>query len=425
MSITEITKKEIIDSLKLSEISWYGKLDEDDFLKRIYNLKELPSFDPRHEDMEGDVYRHRVMNDDWDDDWVFNDSRLNIMGGEDETFLKFVCEMLHPVVRSDKKELDKILDILNTNLQLDGYKIIVEKHISGRPVFGYIKGGDFDVKVENKDKIGRKFILEQIEKCERKINEKDYDGAITNARSLVEDVIARDIYKQITGEEMKTKGDLVDDYNKVKVMLNLTTRKDIDESFRAITTGLTAVINGIAAIRNKMSDGHSREIKPLKHHAKVVVNSAKVLVDFLYDVLEYQKQRKSKLYKELLALPYIRYGEGTCYYGKCYNFLSRDEMLEKIEYKTFLEKCDTYLKFLLKEELVNNFDIQSYDYKDKFLISLVVLLDVLIEKDIIRIYDKHKSNSQISVKMFIDDIYKAKPELVKRNDLLLLVESKN
>jgi hypothetical protein len=34
------------------------------------------------------------------------------------------------------------------------------------------------------------FIMEQIEKCRTKMNQGDYDGAITNARSLVEAVSA-------------------------------------------------------------------------------------------------------------------------------------------------------------------------------------------------------------------------------------------
>jgi hypothetical protein len=81
--------------------------------------------------------------------------------------------------------------------------------------------------IENKKRIGRRFILEQLEKCDKKIAEGDYDGAITNARSLVEDVIARDIYKQATGKELKTKGDLVDDYK-------LHTQNFLEQEFEKI-----------------------------------------------------------------------------------------------------------------------------------------------------------------------------------------------
>ncbi|EKE22219.1 MAG: hypothetical protein ACD_7C00020G0027 [uncultured bacterium] len=423
MDISQITRRNIIDALKIKGISWNGKLSEVEFLKRIYNLQALPSTDIRHSDMEGDIYRHRVMNDDWEEDWVFDDSSLKIMDSSDDIFIKFICEMLHPLVRDDKKEVNEILDIFNKNLKIDGYNVIAEKYISGRPIFNAVKESNCAIEIENRDKIGRKFIVEQLDKCDKKIREKDYDGAITNARSLVEDVITKDIYKQITGEELKTKGDLVKDYNEMRTMLNLATRKDIDDSFKQITSGVASIINGIASIRNKMSDGHSREEKPLKHHAKFIVNSAKMVVEFLYDVMDYQKKRKNKLYAELLALPHIRYGEGKYFKGKYYNLESRDEIIRKAEIKLFLDKCDSYLMFILKEELIAKFDVDSFRNADKFLVSLIIIFDILNEKDITRIYDKHKYNNQMSVISFIRDVYKIKPESVKRKDILLLIKN--
>jgi|GEM_PF-1715090 len=422
--ISQITRRNIFDEIKINFIRWHGRLDEVEFLKRIYNLQELPSNDSRHKDMEGDICRHRVMNSDWDDDWVFGDSVLGLMDGSDEVFLRFICEMLHPIVRSDEKEVGEILEIFNKNLKPDGYKLTASSYISGKPIFGAVKENSCVIEIENKDKIGRKFIFEQLDKCDKKIIEKDYDGAITNARSLVEDVITKDIYKQITGEELKSKGDLVKDYNEMRNLLNLAARKDVEDSFKQITSGLSSIINGIAAIRNKMSDGHSRDVKPLKHHAKLVVNSAKVAVDFLYDVLEYQKQRKNKLYKELLALPYVRYGEGTCFYGKCYNLTTRKELIEKPEFKAFLDKCDSYLKFILKDELIRKFAIASYNDRDTFLLKLVVLFDAVKEKDLIKIYETHKDNSQISIGSFIEDVNNVMPELIQKKVLLSLINNK-
>ncbi len=42
---------------------------------------------------------------------------------------------------------------------------------------------------ESISKLSNKFIEEQIEKCNNKIIDKDYDGAITNARSLIEEIL--------------------------------------------------------------------------------------------------------------------------------------------------------------------------------------------------------------------------------------------
>ena len=43
-------------------------------------------------------------------------------------------------------------------------------------------------------------------------------------------------------------------------------------------------------LRNKMGDAHVRTYKPERHHAKLAVNSAKTLTDFLIDTLEYQER---------------------------------------------------------------------------------------------------------------------------------------
>lgn len=56
-----------------------------------------------------------------------------------------------------------------------------------------------------------------------------------------------------------------------------------------------------------MSDSHTRETAPSRHHAKLVVNSTKTIVDFLYDVLEYQKTRLERCMAKKSKLPYIRY----------------------------------------------------------------------------------------------------------------------
>jgi hypothetical protein len=48
------------------------------------------------------------------------------------------------------------------------------------------------------------------------------------------------------------------------------------------------IANGLAPLRNKMSDGHARESKPAAHHARVVVNAAKTVSAFLVESYSYQ-----------------------------------------------------------------------------------------------------------------------------------------
>lgn len=133
--ISEVTKRDIFDSLSLNKITWYGKLDEVTFLKRLYNLSELPSTDARFKDAEGDIIQHTVNNDDWDDFWILDDKRFQIINGSDQTFIRFICEMIHPAVRQDEQEVEQILNLFNGILSNDNWELFIIKHISNRPVY--------------------------------------------------------------------------------------------------------------------------------------------------------------------------------------------------------------------------------------------------------------------------------------------------
>ena len=62
-----------------------GKLDDVDFLSRLFDLSSLPSRDSRHKDMAENIWRHRIINpEDWDDDWVFSDDRLDLLRAPDD-----------------------------------------------------------------------------------------------------------------------------------------------------------------------------------------------------------------------------------------------------------------------------------------------------------------------------------------------------
>ena len=78
MEISELTRRDIIDAMKVEGIDWSGRLDEPQFLMRLFDLNALPSTDPRFSDAAGDIWQHRINNDDWDDDWVFYDRRFNL-----------------------------------------------------------------------------------------------------------------------------------------------------------------------------------------------------------------------------------------------------------------------------------------------------------------------------------------------------------
>lgn len=133
--VSEVTRRAIVDSLITSSVDWAGRLREDDFLARLYDLTDMRSTDHRMRNAAGDIRQHRINWRDWEDDWVFYDSRFNLLWAPDDEFLRFLCETVHPVVRPDPDEAQHLADAYNRELAADGWSLVESKQISGRPVF--------------------------------------------------------------------------------------------------------------------------------------------------------------------------------------------------------------------------------------------------------------------------------------------------
>jgi hypothetical protein len=132
------TRRNILDGYLITRIPWHGDLDQPSFLGRLYNLAALTSTDYRYKTAEEDIYKHTVMNDDWPVEWVFTDSRFNLLHSSDKEFLDFLCQTLHPTVRQNASELTTLLEIYNNNLKRDNFIIQQTDEIAGRPVFSAI-----------------------------------------------------------------------------------------------------------------------------------------------------------------------------------------------------------------------------------------------------------------------------------------------
>jgi hypothetical protein len=137
MPISRSTRSRIIDVLTAEHIHWYGNLSSVDFLRRLFDLEALPSKDPRFQSAYRDIETHSVTFADWDDNWVFFDDRFDLLSCGDETFLQFLCAMVSPGVRTDRAEIDHLIDIFNDSLISDGWSIAEEMKVAGRPFFTY------------------------------------------------------------------------------------------------------------------------------------------------------------------------------------------------------------------------------------------------------------------------------------------------
>lgn len=133
MHVSEITRRGIIEALLAREKSFHGDLKRMDFLKRVWNLASLPSTDQRFDSAEADVWHHTVNNDDWDDSYLLHEY-LKLDSCKDADFLRFVEMAVHPIV-GDQQEIAVRVREINSLLRADGFRLVKESQLSGRPIF--------------------------------------------------------------------------------------------------------------------------------------------------------------------------------------------------------------------------------------------------------------------------------------------------
>jgi hypothetical protein len=139
------------------------------------------------------------------------------------------------------------------------------------------------------------FIRENVEKCERKLREGDDRGAITNARSLCEDVLV-DIERQLDPAATAYDGDLVKLYKRVRKLLHMEPSDyDKDGPVTQLLRGLVTVVDGLAGMSNALGDRHGGGggAKPKPHHAALLVNAANTLCTFVSASFEAQRSKKT------------------------------------------------------------------------------------------------------------------------------------
>jgi hypothetical protein len=294
MRITQLTRRDIVDALVVENVNWAGRLEEPEFLGRLFNLAELPSNDRRFPDAAADIWQHRVNNrHDWSDDWVFYDPRFNIMNGDDELFLSFLCETVHPVVRSDPTEVERLVQLYNSHLMKDGFELAEKSRISGRPIYvgRYISTLGAPALSAVKESFGGTdltYVAQQITRMELAVNA-DPGLAIGTAKELIETCCKTILLERGIGAP-----DSLDLAQLVKLTskeLRLTPDDIADqakavETIRRLLSNLATITQGVSELRNRYGTGHgkaawSKGLGP--RHAKLAIGAASTLAVFLVE----------------------------------------------------------------------------------------------------------------------------------------------
>ncbi|MFI0242963.1 Shedu anti-phage system protein SduA domain-containing protein [Streptomyces sp. NPDC016845] len=134
-TITAVTRRDVFTYLRGMSRPWWGELDEVTFLESLYDLDLPPADDSQLSTIRATIQQHRINNYDLDDDWIFEDSRLELSHGPDKVLLTFLARMVHPEVAADVEEAVRHVEELNLLLAPDGWSLRPHDSLSGRPVY--------------------------------------------------------------------------------------------------------------------------------------------------------------------------------------------------------------------------------------------------------------------------------------------------
>lgn len=133
--------------------------------------------------------------------------------------------------------------------------------------------------------VNRDYIKDISTRAIRDVENEEYDSAITKSRTLLEEVFCYVIEQK--GEEPLQKGDIKKLYRQVKDLYNMHADAGMDRRINELLSGLEKIIDSIAEMRNKSSDAHGvgqKRINISEHHARLFVNSAMTMADFILSV---------------------------------------------------------------------------------------------------------------------------------------------
>jgi len=243
-----------IDQLILNALIFYKRKDLFVLLKNAeYELDESTSY--------GRAYNSYRTGVDIYSDIVTNEKLKELNESDNDSILK-AFHVVYPV-KSESMDLCWIEYFIDSDLPIP-----TESNIEVTVSYG-----------------GIEFINEQIQKCDTKLVEEDFEGALTNSKTLIETIIKYVLDgKQIVYKDSE---DIMQLYKKVANELKMNPADYSQDSFKKILSGFFGIIQGVSEIRNVLSDAHgkseNKRYRIERRHAKLVVDAAKTISEFVYN----------------------------------------------------------------------------------------------------------------------------------------------
>jgi hypothetical protein len=221
---------------------------------------------------------------------LYNYSKINIekLNGRAELQL-LVNYLLDLFNQSGKVYIEELFSYLNYEFIKDTYEIV---KIEGSNDYKLYSLEDCMISYEylnTETKLGNLVLIEEhCNKCINKFKKADYTGAITNSRSMLEQIL-REV--QVCIKKIETPRARVCGYNGEIIPLLKDVLKKLEltqglvnppkKGYEELEDGFEKITNGISLLRHGMSDAHNISYIPKKKDALLAVNTAKTLANFI------------------------------------------------------------------------------------------------------------------------------------------------
>lgn len=186
--------------------------------------------------------------------------------------------------------VEEVLAYINSEFTKDNYEVVQMEETEEFKVYSLDDSMvNYDCIFKEKELGNYILINQQCEKCIKKIETGDYMGAITNASSLIEqllqEIIDHNGFHQNISYNSKLKLFLDDVLEALGLTKGLTHPKS--NVYKKLKTGFSYLTDGLYVMRNTMSDAHRvvKGFEPSKKEALLAVNTAKTIANFI--VAEY------------------------------------------------------------------------------------------------------------------------------------------
>ncbi|ALN73100.1 abortive infection family protein [Aureimonas sp. AU20] len=193
-----------------------------------------------------------------------------------EPLLLVFEEVLFHLERPSSPEVATAYDDLMSRLERDGFAR--EK--------GRLTSPKMDVRtidVRDLTSATEEAVHEHIAKANEHLAAGEYADAITHCYTLVEQLL-KIVLRDRGVEFNQNQGDIRALYTLVSNELGLApSDKTIDQPLKPILDGLQKLVAGIFEVSNKASNRHAKTYAPARRHAKLAVNSALALCDYVVE----------------------------------------------------------------------------------------------------------------------------------------------